>query len=125
VSINQSDFEKKVAKLHQLTVYSRWLFVVVSWLILGSYGLWNLREEIALWLDYSTWSAIRYGFFYFNFVPTICLAFCVGMTISVLIWQSRNIIWGLPANEQRQLAKKVEKIQAQGKKHPLWKWINY
>lgn len=124
MSINQSDFEQKVARLHKLTLYSRWLFVLVSWLTLGSYALWNLREEIALCFDYFTWAAVYYGF-HFNFVPTLCLAFCVGMTISVLIWQSRNIIWGLPANEQRQLAKKVEKIQAQGKKHPLWKWINY
>lgn len=118
-----SDFEQKVAKLHQLTVYGRWLFVLVSWLTLGSYALWNLREEIALWFDYFTWSALYYGF-HFNPLATVCLAFCVGMTVSVLIWQSRNIIWGLPVNEQRQLERKVEKIQAQGKKHPLWKWIN-
>ncbi len=123
MSINQSDFEKKVAKLHQITVYGRWLFVLVSWLTLGSYALWNLRAEISLWLDYFTWAALYYGF-HFNFVPTLCLSFCVGVTISVLIWQSRNIIWGLPEDEQRQLARKVEKIQAQGKKHPLWKWIN-
>ncbi len=122
MSINQSDFEKKVAKLHQITVYGRWLFVLVSWLTLGSYALWNLRAEISLWLDYFTWAALYYGF-HFNFVPTLCLSFCVGVTISVLIWQSRNIIWGLPEDEQRQLARKVEKIQAQGKKHPLWKWI--
>ena len=123
MSINQSDFEQKVAKLHQLTVYARWLFVVVSWLTLGSYALWHLRTEIALWFDYFTWAAVYYGF-HFNPIPTICLAFCVGITVSVLIWQSRNIIWGLPADEQRQLERKVKKIQAQGKKHPLWKWIN-
>ncbi|MGB5636098.1 MAG: hypothetical protein WBM86_25420 [Waterburya sp.] len=123
MSINQSDFEQKVAKLYQLTVYGRWLFVSVSWLTLGSYALWNLKEEIALWFDYFTWAALYYGL-HFNLVPTICLSFCVGITISVLIWQSRNIIWGFPANEQRQLERKVKKIQAKGKKHLLWKWIN-
>lgn len=119
----QSDFEQKVTKLHQLTVYGRWLFVLISWLTLGSYALWNLKEEITLWFDYFTWAAVYYGF-HFNLLPTLCLAFCVGITISVLIWQSRNIIWGLPAEEQRELEIKVKKIQARGKKHPLWQWIN-
>ena len=123
MSINQSDFERKVVKLHRLTVYARWLCVAVSWLTLGSYALWHLRAEITLWFDYFTWAAVYYGF-HFNPIPTICLAFCVGITVSVLIWQSRNIIWGLPAHEQRQLERTVKKIQAKGKKHPLWKWIN-
>ncbi|MEM8719403.1 MAG: hypothetical protein AAGE84_08845 [Cyanobacteria bacterium P01_G01_bin.39] len=119
----QSDFERKVAKLHRLTVYGRWLFVLVSWFTLGLYALWHLKDEIALWFDYFTWAAVYYTF-HFNFVPTLCLAFCVGITISVLIWQSRNIISGLPADEQRDLARRVKRIEAQGKKHPLWRWIN-
>ena len=119
----QSDFQQKVAKLHRLTVYARWTFVVISWLTLGTYALWNLKEEIALWFDYFTWAAVYYGF-HFNFLPTLCLAFCVATTLSVLIWQSRNIIWGLPKQEQRQLERQVEKILASGRKHPLWKWIN-
>lgn len=118
-----AEFEQKVAKLHRLTVYGRWLFVLVSWLTLGIYALWNLREEIALWFDYFTWAAVYYGF-HFNFLPTLCLAFCVATTISVLIWQSRNIIYGLPPEEKRQLEKQVRKIQKRGRKHPLWKWIN-
>ena len=119
----QSDFQQKVSRLHQLTVYGRWLFVLFSWLTFGLYALWNLKAEIALWLDYFTWAAVYYGL-QFNFLPTICLTFCVAATISVLVWQSRNLIWGLPKSEKRQLEKRVEKILASGKKHPLWKWIN-
>ena len=118
----KSDFQSKVVKLHRLTVYGRWLFVVFNWLTFGVYALWNLREEIALWFDYFTWAAVYYGF-HFNFVPTLCLAFCVGTTISVLVWQSRNLLCGLPAQERRQLEKQVEKILKQGATHPLWKWI--
>ena len=120
---SKSDFQQKVARLHRLTVYGRWLFILVSWLTLGVYALWNLKEEIALWFDYFTWAAVYYGF-HFNFFPTLCLAFCVGSTVSVLVWQSRNIIWGLPTHEQRRLEKQVKKILKQGSKHPLWKWIN-
>ena len=90
---NRVDFTDRVAKLHQLTVYGRWLFVTVSWLTLGVYALWQLKAEIALWFDYFTWAAVYYTF-HFNLIPTICLAICVGATVSVLIWQSRNIIWG-------------------------------
>ena len=119
----QSDFQQKVARLHRLTVYARWSFVLINWLTLGTYALWNLKEEIALWFDYFTWAAVYYGF-YFNLLPTLCLAFCIATTLSVLIWQSRNIIWGLPKQEQRQLERQVEKILASRGKHPLWKWIN-
>ncbi len=119
----QSDFQDKVAKLYQLSVYGRWLFVVASWLSLGVYALWNLRAEIAIGLDYFTWAAVYYGL-HFNFIPTLCLAFCIGVTTSVLVWQSRNSILGLPAEERQKLEKQVKKIMAKGNKHPLWKWIN-
>ena len=120
---NQSDFQHKVARLYKLSVYKRWLFVAVSWLTLGSYALWDLREEIAFAVDYFTWAAIYYGL-HFNFVPTLCLAFCIGVTVSALVWQSRNLIWGLPADEKRKLEKQVKRILAKGDKHPLWNWIN-
>lgn len=119
---DRSDFQQKVDKLHRLTIYGRWLFVSICWLTLGTYALWNLKEEIALVFDYFTWAAVYYGF-HFNLVPTLFLAFCVGSTVSVLLWQSRNIIWGMPASERRQLERQVKKIMTRGKKHPLWKWI--
>ena len=117
------NFHKKVKKLYRLTVYFRWIVVVFSWLTFGAYGIWGLRLEISLWLDYFTWAALRYGLA-FNIIPTICLAFCIGMTISVLVWQSRNIIWGLPPKEKQELEKQVEHILAQGKRHFLYKWLN-
>ena len=120
---NQAVLKPKVARLHRLTVYARWVFVFFCWLTLGSYALWQLREEIAIGLDYFTWAAVYYGL-HFNLVPTMCLIFCVATTLSVLIWQSRNIIWGLPTAEIRQLEREVAKIQAKGKRHLLWKWIN-
>jgi len=119
----QSDFQHKVGKLYKLSIYSRWLVVVSSWLTFGAYAIWSLRSEIALCLDYFTWASLYYGL-HFNFLPTVCLAFCVGITISVLVWQSRNLIWGLPEFEQRKLEKRVKKIMTKGTKHPLWKWIN-
>lgn len=117
------DFQNKVAKLYKLTVYARWLFILICWLTVGIYGIWGLRAEIALWLDYFTWAAVYYGL-HFNFIPTMCLVFCIAVTLSVMVWQSRNMLWGLPLKEKRQLEHQVRRIMATGKKHPLWKWIN-
>ncbi|MBE9167486.1 hypothetical protein IQ238_08120 [Pleurocapsales cyanobacterium LEGE 06147] len=115
-------YPRQVEKLHRITIYSRWLLVGLSWLTFGAYGIWGLRQEIALWLDYFTWTAVRYGIAY-NPLPSLCLAFCIGMSASVLVWQSRNIIWGLPARERYRLEQQVKRIMAKGPNHPLWKWI--
>jgi hypothetical protein len=120
---NNSNFQRQVEKLYQLTVYARWLFILCCWLTLGTYALWQLKHEIALLFDYFTWAAVRYGLM-FNLLPAFCLSFCIGITVSVLLWQSRNIIWGLPAKERKYLEKQVTKILAAGRKHPLWKLIN-
>jgi hypothetical protein len=115
-------FVQQVQKLHQLTIYGRWLFVGCLWLILGPVCLWNLRREIALWHEYFTWVAVRYGLFYHP-LSTLGLAFCISMTAAVLVWQSRNILFGLPQQEKQRLEKQVCLIRQQGQTHPLWKWI--
>lgn len=115
-------FHQEVQKLHQLTVYGRWLFVCLLWASIGSLSLWSLRSDIALLWQYFTWATVRYGLYY-NPLPTFGLAFCIGMTVSVLIWQSRNILLGLPSPEQRRLEQQVYRIRQQGPSHPLWKWV--
>lgn len=115
-------FVSQVQRLHQLTVYGRWLFVGLLWLSIGSLSLWGLRSEIALWQQYFTWVAVRYGLYY-NPLPTFGLAICIGMTASVLVWQSRNILLGVPPQEQRRLEQQVCRIRQQGPSHPLWKWV--
>ncbi|AFZ30844.1 hypothetical protein Glo7428_2332 [Gloeocapsa sp. PCC 7428] len=119
---HDTTFKQQVEKLHQLTVYGRWLFVGILWLTIGLLSLWGLREEIALWRQYFTWVAVRYGLYY-NPIPTLGLAICIGMTLSVLIWQSRNILWGIPSQEKRRLEQQVHRIRQQGATHPLWKWV--
>lgn len=117
------NLRKQVKKLHQLTVYARWLSVLFCWLTLGTFGLWGLRAEIQRLFDYFTWAALRYSLS-FNLGPSLCLSLCIGLTASVLVWQSRNIIWGLPLKERYRLQQQVKKILASGTSHPLSKWIN-
>ncbi|HCF28439.1 MAG TPA: hypothetical protein DEV81_14830 [Cyanobacteria bacterium UBA11049] len=115
-------FKQQVQKLYNLILYGRWLVVAFLWLSVGSLSLWGLRSEIALWLQYFTWVAVRFALYY-NPLPTFGLTVCLVMTISVIVWQSRNILLGLPPEEQRRLEQQVQKIRQQGATHPLWKWI--
>jgi len=115
-------FQQQVQKLHRITVYSRWLFVGLLWLTIAPVSLWSLRSEIALLKQYFTWTAVRFALYYHP-LPTFGLALSIGMTVSVLVWQSRNILLGLPADEQQRLEQQVSKIRQQGSTHPLWKWV--
>ncbi|GAB1539617.1 hypothetical protein NUACC21_22840 [Scytonema sp. NUACC21] len=115
-------FAQQVQRLHQLQVGARWLFVSFLWLTLAPICLWNLREEIVLWRQYFTWVAVRYGLYYHP-LSTLGLSFCVGMLLAVLIWQSRNILFGVPDAEKQRLEQQVFRIRQQGPSHPLWKWV--
>ncbi|OLP19986.1 hypothetical protein BST81_02625 [Leptolyngbya sp. 'hensonii'] len=115
-------FAQQVQRLHQLTVCGRWLMVGFFWLTIGSLSLWGLRSEMSLWIEYFTWTAVRYALIY-NRLPALGLCFCIGMTAAVLVWQSRNILMGLPQREQRHLEQQVHRIRKQGASHPLWRWV--
>ncbi|MEG5035090.1 hypothetical protein [Microcoleus sp. AT3-D2] len=115
-------FEIEVQRLHKLTVYGRWLTVILLWISVGSLSIWGLRREIALWLEHFTWAAVRYGLSFHRW-PTLGLGLCLGMTLGVLTWQSRNMMRGLPHREKQGLEQQVRRIRQQGPSHPLWKWV--
>lgn len=116
------NFRQRVERLHQLTVYGRWLVVGGLWLTIGAASLWALRDRIALIFEYFTWAAVKYSLV-FSPLPALGLAICIGMTVGVLLWQSRNILQGLPEQERKQLERQVCRICQQGRSHPLWKFI--
>jgi hypothetical protein len=115
-------FHQQMLRLHRLTVYARWSLVGLLWLTVAPLCLWELRSEIQLWLSYFTWSAIRYGLAYHRFA-TLGLALCIGLTFSVLLWQSRNILFGVSDRHLKRLEKQVAKIRQRGTRHPLWRWV--
>lgn len=115
-------FAAQVERLLELTVYGRWLFVIFLWLTVGSLSLGALRDEIALLQQHFTWVALRYGLAY-NRLPAMGLALCVGITVAVMIWQSRNMLIGIPPIEKRRLEQQVFRIRQQGKSHPLWNFV--
>jgi len=111
----------QMQRLHRLTVWVRWIVLLLLWLTVGSWSLWQLRREIGLWIDYFTWPAVWYGL-WAHLWPRLGLALCLGATIAVLVWQSRNILWGFPPAYRKRLQKQVLRIREAGPQHPLWKW---
>ena len=115
-------FKDQVHRLYRLTFYGRWLVVGILWLSVGSVSLWGLRYPLSLMQEYFTWAAVRYGI-EFNFLPALGLTICIATTLAVLIWHTRNVLFGLPQDEQRRLEQQVYKIRQQGSSHPLWKSV--
>ncbi|MBW4520669.1 MAG: hypothetical protein KME16_13310 [Scytolyngbya sp. HA4215-MV1] len=122
-SVVDPRFERAMQRLHQVNVCARWAFVLLLWLVLAPLSLWELRYPIRLMLEYFTWAALRYGIIYTP-LPSMGLFFCIGVTIAVLVWQSRNILFGFPKAYQARLAKRVQRIHQQGESHPFWQWVH-
>lgn len=113
---------QQMRRLHDVTVQGRWAVTIAAWLTIGALSLWQLRSEIELWREYFTWAAVRYGLA-FNPLSAIGLATCIGLTVSVLLWQSRNILFGISQRQVQRLKKQVLQIRQQGSSHPLWKRV--
>lgn len=109
-------------RLHRLSVYGRWSLIIILWAVLGTFSLWLLRHEIVMLRRNFTWAALRYGLA-FNPFASFGLIACIGPTVGMLLWQSRNILFGLPQPEIQRLEKQVRRLRQQGPSHPLWKWV--
>jgi hypothetical protein len=116
------DFSADLERLHQLTVWWRWAVVLGLWLTIGALSLWGMRVNLWLMSQYFTWSALRYTFL-FNRWSAIGILICTVMTLSVLLWQSRNILFGRSREDQRRLHEQLVRIKQQGETHPLWRWM--
>jgi hypothetical protein len=115
-------FKNQIDNLYRLNLYGRWLVIAALWLTIGIYSLWGLRYPISLMQEDFTWAAVKYGLIG-EPIPAFGLCLCVGMMTGTLVWQSRNIIWGIPNKEQQRLTQQVGNIRKQGNSHPLWKWV--
>lgn len=115
-------FYGQMLRLHRFNLCGRWAFVLLLWLVLGSLSIWQLWPAIELMIEYFTWAALRYTLAFQPFAA-LGLMMCVGPTIGLLFWQSRNILLGLPKHDVQRLEKTVGKVREQGTSHPLWHWV--
>jgi hypothetical protein len=115
-------FQAGIERLHHLTVLTRWGVILGLWSTVGALSLWAIRQHLAVLADYFTWAGLRYVLI-FNRFSAIGLIICIALTLSTLLWQSRNILWGRSAEDQERLHQKLLQINQQGQSHPLWHWV--
>lgn len=110
-------------KLRVIILRRWWVINGLLWLVVGSLSLWSLRPEIALLRQYFTWAAVRIGLAY-NRPAALGLGLCVGLTVALLLAESRYLLFGLTTVEQQRLEKLLHRIEAQGAAHPLWRQLH-
>ncbi len=106
-------------RLRSIMLRRWWVITGLLWLTVGSLSLWSLRAEIAHLQEFFTWAAMRYGLAY-NRLAAVGLGLCVGLTVALLVAESRYILFGLTPAEHQRLQQLADRIQAQGASHPLW-----
>ena len=115
-----NSIDQKVQRLIAVQVRLRWLLVIFMWLTVGTMSLWQLRADISMWLEFFTWAAVRVAIRHEQFA-FLGLGLCTALTLSTLIRQSWNILFGLSKQEYADLVKTVQKIEERGVKHWLWR----
>ncbi len=117
-----SDFQEELVRLHRLSVRGRWAIIGILWLIFIPLSVWIMRDDIRLMREHFTWASLRYSLA-FQPIASFGLVISSGLTLGVLLWQSRNILLGLSDHDLNILEKRLIRIRKQGKSHPLWTWV--
>ncbi|MBD0268060.1 MAG: hypothetical protein ICV77_07170 [Cyanobacteria bacterium Co-bin8] len=115
-------YERQINRLRDVMMRRWWIITGLLWLVVAPLCLWHLRDEIALLRQYFTWTAVRYGLAY-NRLSALGLSLCVGMTVALLMAESRHILFGLSTHERERLEKQLGRIRQKGPRHPLWRQI--
>lgn len=115
--------ERQIHQLKDALQRQWWLVAAGLWLVIGSLSLWALRHEFDRLKQYFTWTAVRYGLAYHR-PAAIGLGLCVGVTLALLVAESRHILFGLTRGERHRLERQLQKIRQQGPSHPLWRHIS-
>lgn len=100
-----------------------WVVTGLLWLSLGVLSWMGLRREIAQMHQYFTWTALRYALAY-NRLAALGLGLCIGLTLALLLAESRHILFGLSRGERRRLGKSLDRVRQSGPSHPLWRRLD-
>ena len=89
-----------------------WLFTLGLWLTVGLGSLWAMRRTWFQLAEYFTWATLRYGLA-FNRLAATGLGLCLGLTVALLLKESRFILFGLTRKEHNELLKALrERIRS-------------
>ena len=87
-----------------------WLVTLGLWITVGFFSLWSLRRTLRLASEYFTWAAIRYGLA-FNRPAAVGLGLCIGLTVALLVKETRFILFGLTRKERQDLQRALQRQQ--------------
>ncbi|MEO1791351.1 MAG: hypothetical protein AAFR25_03885 [Cyanobacteria bacterium J06629_19] len=113
---------QEIEALRQAMMHTWWWVCLGLWLTVGVLSLWLVRSDLQEIQQYFTWAAVRYMLAY-NPVAAVGLGLCFGLTLALLVSESRQILWGISEGEYIRLQSNLEKIHEQGPSHPQWKVI--
>ncbi|NJN21700.1 MAG: hypothetical protein HC812_11625 [Leptolyngbya sp. RL_3_1] len=86
---------------------TRWWWMTLGlWSTVGTTSLWSLRPTFEQLRAYFTWTAIRYGLA-FNRPAAVGLGLCLGVTVALLVRESRHLVWGLNRRDRAQLTRSL------------------
>ncbi|MFN3927925.1 MAG: hypothetical protein ACK4QL_11570 [Pseudanabaenaceae cyanobacterium] len=114
-----SQLEPPLLRLLRLHALLRWAILLLLWLSLGSWSIWQLWSDLELWLSYFTWAAVRIALRY-QPLPFMGLGICVGATLTVLVWHSTHILVGITPREKRLLLRQLAAMEQWHPQHPLF-----
>lgn len=112
-------YHRQIERLRVILLRRWWRTSLLLWLTVGSLSLWSLRGEWAMLRQYFTWTAVRYVIAY-NRLASLGLGLCVGLTVALLVAESRHIVFGLTRSERQRLNQLHHQVLQQGPTHPLW-----
>lgn len=118
-----SSYPAPLERLRAIMLRRWWTVSGLLWLTVAPLSLWSLRPEIAQLRQYFTWSTVRLGLAY-NRPAAFGLGLCAGLTVALLVAESRYILWGMTEAERQRLERLRDRIASKGPSHPLW-WRIY
>jgi hypothetical protein len=120
-SSDSSDY--LLERLHGLVMRRWWWRTLGLWLTVGVISLLALRQEFLILQQHFTWTAFRYALAYHR-LAALGLGLCVGLTVALLVGESRHILFGLSDSEKQQLQRLCHHIEQRGQGHPFWKALH-
>ncbi|MGF1460805.1 MAG: hypothetical protein ACFBSG_17485 [Leptolyngbyaceae cyanobacterium] len=102
-----SETDERLLALRRRWLRRWWMFSLFLWASVGTVSIWSLRRTWHQLADYFTWAALRYGLA-FHRLAAIGLGLCLGLTVVLLIKETRYFLFGLSKQERQTLEEALD-----------------
>jgi hypothetical protein len=99
---------EKMTALRRTWMRRWWWTTLALWSTVGMISIWGLRRTWQQIAEVFTWAAIKYGLA-FNQLAAMGLGLCLGLTVALLVKETRFLLFGLTRKERYDLLKALRK----------------